>query len=474
MIRFGRKSGFTLVELLVYMALLSIIVLVAGRAFSDSTKFRVRTQNMLRATQEAENVAMLFKSDVSQMGAKRSVNSGTPASGTAGDNFSNVYGDVFIDPDHSDSSSFQLDSSGFSFRYVRYDAQGHYVGVDEARWFVVDEVLKRACRNISGTADSSSCKRQSVDEAKENAVDIATGVKFFQVLPARPNTLGGDEQLFPPAISGDSSSVDYFRLVPRNDDIGQFATVHVENALGEANFAGTGQKLGGSAGPFFSNYDNENQQILDAGRKVNELIAIGKDNSAGGGLALCKLRGGKHNGRILLEKDAEYELTFYVPRPSSNADKSLLFVPGKDHMSVGFRNFFTGEPPKKTVGASQIRLIDDFMFFPPLSTRTGEGRRVMRFTVPEDIDSLCIAFTFAFYSPLASKGSITIENLKLRKLAYANYEFAEGYNPNPVDKQNVRAMRLSLHVARGGKGGQHGETDSIVVVVPTPSNGPRD
>ena len=297
MIRFGRKSGFTLVELLVYMALLSVIVLVAGRAFTDSTKFRVRTQNMLRATQEAENVAMLFKSDVSQMGAKRSVNSGTPASGTAGDNFSNVYGDVFIDPDNSDSSSFQLDSSGFSFRYVRYDAQGHYVGVDEARWFVVDEVLKRACRNISGTADSSSCKRQSVDEAKENAVDIATGVKFFQVLPARPNTLGGDEQLFPPAISGDSSSVDYFRLVPRNDDIGQFATVHVENALGEANFAGTGQKLGGPAGPFFSNYDNENQQILDAGRKVNELIAIGKDNSAGGGLALCKLRGGKHNGR---------------------------------------------------------------------------------------------------------------------------------------------------------------------------------
>ena len=106
MIRFGRKCGFTLVELLVYMALLSIIVLVAGRAFSDSTKFRVRTQNMLRATQEAENVAMLFKSDVSQMGAKRSVNSGTPASGTAGDNFSNVYGDVFIDPDNSDSSSF--------------------------------------------------------------------------------------------------------------------------------------------------------------------------------------------------------------------------------------------------------------------------------------------------------------------------------------------------------------------------------
>ena len=66
------KAGFTLMELMVYMAILGIIVIVAGRAFSDSTKFRIRTQNILKATQEVENVATLFKSDVAQMGAKSS------------------------------------------------------------------------------------------------------------------------------------------------------------------------------------------------------------------------------------------------------------------------------------------------------------------------------------------------------------------------------------------------------------------
>ena len=473
----GSRNGFTLIELLVYMAMLSIIVLIAGRAFTDSTKFRVRTQNMLRATQEAENVAVLFKSDVSQMGSKRSVNAGSPADGTVGDNFSAVYGDTYIDPSNADdskkdSSSFKFGEpenakyDDFSFRYIRYDNQGHYVAVEEARWFVEGETLKRACVNVAGTPDANACPKESKDEARQHAVNIATGVKYFKVLPAKPNTLGGDKRLFPPAASGEN-----FRLVPRTDDVSNFANLHVENNLGSANSAGTGQKLGGNAGPFFSNYDNENQTILASGRKVNELIAIGNDNTQGvGAFGLCKIRGGDHNGHILLKKDAEYELTFYIPRPTTNSDKSLLFVPGKDHMSVGFRNFFTGETPKK----NGVPLIDDFMFFPPLSAKTGEGRRVMRFTVPEDIDSLCIAFTFACYSPLVSRGSLTIEDLKLRKLAYANYSFVEGYNPDIVDKQNVRAMRLSLVVARGGKGDKHGEADSIVVVVPTPSNGPRD
>ena len=51
------KAGFTLVELLVYIAIVGIVVIVAGQAFSNSTKMRVRTQSMLKASEVAENVA---------------------------------------------------------------------------------------------------------------------------------------------------------------------------------------------------------------------------------------------------------------------------------------------------------------------------------------------------------------------------------------------------------------------------------
>ena len=44
-----KKGGFTLIELLVYMALVGVIVVIAGQVFSDSTKFRVRSEGMIKS-----------------------------------------------------------------------------------------------------------------------------------------------------------------------------------------------------------------------------------------------------------------------------------------------------------------------------------------------------------------------------------------------------------------------------------------
>ena len=92
------KRGFTLMELVVYMAMIGIVVLVAGEAFSNSTRFRVRSQNMLKAAQVAEDVGVLFKDDVSQLGAKSSkeVNASTSA-----DTFFVEKEKIYIDPDHA-------------------------------------------------------------------------------------------------------------------------------------------------------------------------------------------------------------------------------------------------------------------------------------------------------------------------------------------------------------------------------------
>ena len=57
-------------ELMVYIAILGVIVLIAGNAFSDSTRFRIRTQNMLKANEVATAAASMFVEDISQTGAK--------------------------------------------------------------------------------------------------------------------------------------------------------------------------------------------------------------------------------------------------------------------------------------------------------------------------------------------------------------------------------------------------------------------
>ncbi len=498
-----KKAGFTLMELVVYMGLLGVIVIIAGRAFTDSTKFRVRTQNQLRATQDAENVATIFKADISQMGAKSSMEQDAPVvvnNVDYGNKFGGVKDSVYFDPnnvteDDRDSSSFRVMAStrdsnhtdSIFFRYVRYDAQGHFQAVEEIHWYVEGDVLKRSCRTIdepfgASTVNTNICrpKGENALTAKSHAVEIASGVKLFKVLPAEPRAKSNNLRVFPLDMTDTIAdpSANFFRLVPRkktlsselNDD-SLYLPILVANESNTINGSGNSQRLGGKltsgeVGPFHSNWSNDDEDTLSADkRKFNQLVAVGKWDDGNlhwrNACADASVKG----GRITLEKDIEYELSFNMPLPTSNVDRSLLFVPGKDHMSVGFRSYTTGKPPKSNNGTT---LVDDFLFFPPLDRNHGDGRRVVRFTVPEKIDDACIAFTFSFYSPLAHDGTLTIENLRLRKVAAATYEFHDGYNPAIKDKKNIKAFRLVLAIHNNG------EVGSDTLVIHTPSNGPSD
>jgi hypothetical protein len=176
-------------------------------------------------------------------------------------------------------------------------------------------------------------------------------------------------------------------------------------------------------------------------------------------------------GNLTFEPNQVYEISFNVPYPGDD-DKSLVFVPGKDHMSVGFRVIGTGDYPRQ----NGKKLIDDFLFFPPLDSR-GNGVRSMRFSVPQQVSNVCLAFTFACYSPLVSQGKITIENLRVNKVATATYTFDDppfNAEANKTLKQNVKALQLLLKVSRGKKNGGSGETGRVLIAVPIPSNGPRD
>lgn len=434
-----KKSGFTLMELLVYMAIVGIVVVIAGEAFSNSTKFRIRTDNMIKSTHEAEELASLLKADVQQTGAKHSKESTVPGNN---DSFESHGVNVYMDPG-TDLSSFRIDPVSGSYdnltiRYLRYDEQGHYQATEQVEWTVdaTNKVLKRNC-TLLDKLGSYNPKR---DPCSAGAIEMATGVEKFKVYPAIPSIRSNadanhqNEQLFPPV------GVDVFKLIARVDAPNIPALKYLSGG-------GSGVSMRG----FARNYDDENGVINDEQVKKNELYVASNSDGATD-FTSCQ--------QITLEAGIEYEISFGLAYPNDETDAAQLFVPGRDHMAVGFR---------RTDGHS-IAGLNDFLFYPPTST-TSQGKRTMQFTVPHNIENVCMMFTFSTYSPLAGNGTVTISNLKLTRIAGANYVFDPAIAIPTIDKKNVKALKLELEVGRGGKNGQAGETGHIDIVVPIPSNG---
>ena len=367
----SRRSGFTLMELLVYIAIVGIVVIVAGQAFSNSTKMRVRTQSMIKSSEIAENVATLFRADVAQTGAKSSMEAGAVEGGNA---FSAVNDSVYIhpvdatNPDNVDFSSYKVtDESGFSnliVRRMRYDENGHYVSVEEVNWFVQNGVLKRSCRTVVGMQDEEDCKNGSANDAKNRAVEVATGITKFKVTPALPGVYAENEaQVFPPCAGG--SCAEEFRLVARSDGADFRATTITSTENNKT------VELSG----FETNYNKLTNQENASGRVANQVFAMENANLAGTNWKnLCK--------RITLEPRTEYEISFSLA-DGGVAEKMRMFVPGRDQMSVGFRYVTDGSKPAK---------LDDFFFYPPVDEKAA-GTRAMRFSVPEKITNVCLRNT---------------------------------------------------------------------------------
>lgn len=422
-----KKKGFTLIELMVYIAIVGIVVLVAGQAFSDSTKMRVRTQNMLRANQVAENVGTLFKEDVSQMGSKGSKEKN---SSVGADSFY-VATDVFINPT-TDKSSFNytMGNTGdgdsrkdkISFKKVRYQNDGKYSGIEEIEWYVENGTLYRSCKTLDGT-NVTECPKDG-----KYTVAITDGVERFKIIPAKPNVLTADvgAQMFPTV--GKS-----FRLISRIDGASFFNAVTTPAEGGETV----------SISGFVSNFDQSTDEIAMT-RKANQLYVAEANANAGSWSDLCF--------KLTLAPSTEYEVSFMMLR-LDQLDYSQTFVAGRDHMAVGFR---------KSDG-STIADMNDYAFFPPASDDA--VTRVMHFFVKNEVQNACLAFTFASYSPSVNMGNVIIQDLKVRKISADNYKFDDGYDPVVADKKNVRAFLLNMSLK---KGGESGEVSQVVFV---PSNG---
>ncbi|WP_298770279.1 type II secretion system protein [uncultured Fibrobacter sp.] len=472
--RRNKCSGFTLMELTVYMGILGIIVLVAGRAYSDSAKSRIRTGNMIEASREAENIATMFKDDVTSMGAKSSLENhavGGSASNPLNDEFSAVYQNVYVDPVNDDYSSFEFepetpnpdpDSSleKFIFRRVRYgsdaDNLGKYEGVEEVTWFLEDGVLKRTCRDVhtKTAARDSLCAPETTSEEDlpKFTVSITNGVKLFRVLPSIPSVSED--------VSG-AGAVNEFQMFPPPSGSGEFrlsSRVGVANLmpLGRIGEPGTSVSLTG----FAPNFD-ENSDDVPSVKKYNEVYVSEKSDALGDWKTLCA----KSQNHFDFVPGQEYELSFGVSIPEDDEENAKTFIPGKDHMAVGFRN----------ADGDKIDNLPDHIFYPPSVNQANGYKRTMRFSVPDTVKNACMAFTFSTFSPTAASGTVSISDLKLIKVASSMYKFDPTLTyVKKIDKKNVKAFQLRLKIKRGGQDLKKGESGEATLVVPVPSNGLTD
>lgn len=440
-------------ELVVYIAIMGIVVIVAGQAFSNSTKFRVRNQSMIEANEVAGNISAIIRDDVAQMGAKSSKETQGAA---ASDEFSSVYSDVYMNPaTDEDSSSFKLDTlngqSDLTLRRVRYDSDGKYVSVEEVRWFVENDELKRSCWTVakkSGVALAADdpCAKTAKNDAI--SVVIADGVKSFKIEAGKPKIKEDSLQMFPP-------SGDMFMLVQRYGE-NHYNLMSVENS-------GTSSRLSG----FALNYDKFNNKLMDAASdpetvEKNQLYAaefetIAEAEASG---SIWKTKCSADKNHFTFDSLVVYEISFKMPPPPIR-NAMEMFTPGRDFLAVGFRDNEGNKSP----------YLKDFLFYPPTTQEALGRERKMRFSVPQKVEGQCLTFTFVSYSPVTSEGTLFIDDLKLKKVATANYTFDDWDTEDPsniVQKKNVKAFKITLTVQRNGEGGV------VETVIPTPSNGPKD
>lgn len=422
---------------------MGIVVIVAGQAFSNSTKFRVRNQSMIEANAVAGNVGAFLKDDIAQIGAKSAID--LTNSTTNGDAFV-LMSEVYMDPENSeptkvDSSSFNLTKGGkfdsLTVRRIQYLGTGAYNRVEEISWYVQNGILYRSCKTIEGTEDGANCPN-----SKAVVVAMADSVHQFKVIPSKPGVLEtsgepGTAGLLFPNTSDLADKT--FRLIP------YFGTDHYSFLT--ATPAEGGSTVISLSG-FSTNYKESGEAVAEP---IRHMVLAGESGGTGDWSG-CK--------KIAFKKDSIYEISFEM---TNNEDESRMFRAGIDHFAVGIR--MVDDVP------TLVEDVPDYYYYPPQNDK-GIGTRVMRFSSKKEDFQACIAFTFAFFSPTVNMGHFSISNLQVRLAGEMNYVWDESFAEKietdyKKDKKNVRAFKVDFVVKKNGEAGK------ASVVIPAPSNGVR-
>jgi len=442
------KRAFTLMELLVYIAIMGFIIVVAGRVFSDSTSMRIRSQNLLKSSSEIGKLANLIREDVSQMGVKAWGN-------LDGDDEDKVYkvvvhDSVYMDAvNKKDSSSYKLigkarTENNFAdtliFRKAVFNADGKFMAVREITWRLSNDSLFRKCKEVSsncpqGVNAAAFCAGKDNDCDSNTDVLIAINVTNFKLTPSMPIK---QDTLFP------SSSSNGFKLFERPS--GDVSCTNNDTYTDVFNFR-TNSNPG----------DNYKSELYLA----ENLTSKTTWNDC---------------AKLTFKKNSTYVIEFGMPYKDGDITQ---FVPGKDHLAIGLRkddgNTITG--------------VSDIFFYPPQDLSADETTRHFEFSTKKDsIENACVAITAAFYSPRAGNGTLSFKDFKVFQKVDESFTFPEGapskYGLEPDDatsevekikeKRSVKAFELIVEMTIGKKeerkAGTFSQKDRGIIIA-TPNNG---
>jgi len=493
-------TGFTLIELVVYMAIMGFIIIVAGRVFSDSTKMRVRSQSMLASSEEAGRVSALIKEDVSQMGAKswKEVSNGVTNFKVA----QTVYNDISQQTGGGGCAYQESWCGGKSRDEVTYNSNTRPTNVGACMFFSDYTKITTASgggeiyinRSTSGTA---TCSGNTADCAKPSKAD--GGYYFYLksgntsgnsanwdgvVGGTKPNcqqSSGGGGDLSSYTLNREDSLA--FRKVHYKDDGTCRAVLKIawgvddkknlyrkcdqitdNDCTGSVNIKGTDEcpdslvMATDVATLKFEPSKSEKFEQIAAASNLTSLGEFEKNNSTSESkhkdFSLTNsnsLATGTSCWSYTYEAGKVYTIDFELPCDDSACKNGVnepynsmtMFQPGTDHLSVGLRS-----------GGNPINGIPDFLFYPP-QNNTASKIRHFEFSVPQ-ATTACIGITAAFYSE-AANGHLEIENFKVSRKTNTGSA--------PTSKADVKEFKLTLKINKKG------ETSEVVTVIPVPNNG---
>lgn len=410
------KAGFTLIELIVYSGLIGVIVIIAGEAFSNSTKFRVRTENMIKSASTASSLSALLSEDLAQMGSKTALGDGTY----------HFYNEAYNDP-ASDSSSYVLNSArdSITFKKVVNGTDGSALFLQEIGWYLHRGAIYRTCRTVTKLGEPDppeDCPLLSGDEAI-SPVLMAENIEEFSLRPGRRLQ---DASSCPSTdfSEGCFKFGSVYSLASRSST--GITPVILRPIDGTTSISVSG---------FHSNFESASNYYSQI-----YLLNGTVDNPIWGDCS-----------EFSFKSNITYGVSFSLQVESdvSNVNYMRNFMAEYDHVSVGFR----------TKDGDAIPGIQDHMVYPAQGNTDSD--RYFEFSFPTDVTGACLVFTFAFYSKYAADGSLAVSGISVFPRDEAGYDFdSPGSNV-----RNHKAFRYRIVTKVGG------ESSVVEKFVPTPNNG---